>query len=55
MSQRNEKLILPSHASFWRPLQRSKTIKYDLDKHLRMLEIIETTDKAELKKLEKKR
>lgn len=56
MSQRkDEKLILPTHPSFWRPLQKSKTIRYDLDKHLQMLQVIDTTDKKELRKMEKKK
>jgi hypothetical protein len=36
-------------------LKRTKSIKYDLDKHLLMLDVIPTTHKTELKKLEKKK
>jgi hypothetical protein len=37
------------------PLKRTITIKKDLDRHLLMLNVIETTHKTELRRLEKKK
>ena len=56
MTQRKEpkkESIYREFHSIWSPLKRTKTIKYDLDKHLLMLDIIETKHKSELNKLVK--
>ncbi len=39
----------------FRGLPRTITIKKDLDRHLLMINVIETTHKTELRKLEKKK
>jgi len=61
MSQRKEekdnpdsKLTLPAYGAFWRPLQKKQTIRKNLDEHLKMLQVIDTTDKQELRKMVKK-